>query len=135
MLFDHETDGRPAVRTFSGFAEAWCFAVLLLLALIVANLFSGSWKGVGRGDAGVTGRRTQGSIGGVNIRLVLRRSADASWPDPTGLAGRAAGCAAPVFHRAVVRDVLRPGRRAGRAGAAPHRVRHAARRGPGPAWP
>jgi len=33
----------------------------------------------------------------VHIRLVLRRSADASWCDPTGLAGRPAGALRPCF--------------------------------------
>jgi hypothetical protein len=91
------------------------------------------------------GRRRAGRGCGVDLgvsrgkhrrclyRLVVRRSADASGSDPTGLAGRVAG-AAPVFHRALVRYVLWAGGRAVRAGPPPDGVRDAAGRGAVRAW-
>ena len=110
-------------RRFRPVLYHWCFALLRRRDTGVSNLFLDK---EGCAGPGMTRRRERGSIGGVHIRLVLRRSADASWTDPTGLAGRAAGGAAPVFHRAVVRDVLRASRGAGGPGAPPHGGGHAA---------
>src|ERR1700722_6460750 len=57
---------------------------------------------------------------------LVRRSADASWADLTGFAGRVAVVVAAGVHGAVVPDVLRAGGGAGRAGPPPDGVRDAA---------
>src|SRR5712691_3306944 len=98
-----------------------------------------------RGDPGRVGRSRHAGRSGSKIRdlgwdrrkhrrclspPLPREPADASVAESTCIPAECPDDGAPVFHRAGVHHVLRPGRRPGRAGPAPYRGGHAAGRVP-----